>query len=395
MDPRSTIPEAAHTPPVSEERALAQALERLLEVEPSERSLRRLLGALLDAVAAADSAAVVAAEAERPEILASVGCDESAGVAPGLAAPEAVRFVEWPGAPLPSGTRVACAVPLASGALLVGSRTADSFSESEIFLVRAAADRAALALATSRLARERDEARDEAARAKADLAARRPAVDKILGIVGHDLRNPLGAIQMSAALLQKKGGLTGWQARTVERIRSSTGRMGRIIADLLSYTRTRLGTGIPIARRATSLEEVVRRAVDELAAANPDRAFEVEIRGEARGDWDADRLEQVASNLVSNAVDHGAPGTPVRVTVDGTGDEVSLEVVDRGDPFPPEVLAHLFEPFAQGPDEQSRKGHGLGLGLFIAKEIVRGHGGTIAVRSDGETAIVVRLPRRA
>jgi signal transduction histidine kinase len=214
--------------------------------------------------------------------------------------------------------------------------------------------------------------------------------------VGHDLRNPLGAVHMSAALLQKRGGLEGWQARTVERMRSSAGRMGRIIADLLSYTRTRLGSGIPIHRSGADLRVVVGRVVDELRAANPDREIRVEAaEGEdLAGPWDPDRLEQVASNLVSNAVDHGDPGTPVRVELVREDRAVSLTVRNAGPGLPPEAMQHLFEPFSRPPDEQSRKASGLGLGLFICREIVRGHGGDISAHaSEGEMAVTVRLPR--
>jgi signal transduction histidine kinase len=185
----------------------------------------------------------------------------------------------------------------------------------------------------------------------------------------------------------------GWQGRTVERMRSSAGRMGRIIADLLSYTRTRLAGGLPITRRAARLDELVTKVVDELSAANPDREIRISQQGDVSGEWDPDRLEQVASNLVSNAVDHG-DGGPVLVELLGEVDEVSLCVRNRGPQMPPEVLAHLFEPFSRGPDEKSRKASGLGLGLYIAREIVRGHAGEIHAASNGETVVTVRLPRR-
>lgn len=377
----------------------AGALSRVLAVEPSARSLRRLLGALVEAIPSADAAALVTFGGGRAEVAAAIGLDaDEAPELGGALAADAEAGRAAPGPPLPEGTRAACAARAAAGetraTLVLGSRTADAFAPAERLLVRVAAERAALALEAARLEAERDAARAAAAEAAAAVESRRAAIDQILGIVGHDLRNPLGAIHMSAVLLQKKGGLAGWQARTVERVRSSAGRMGRIIADLLSYTRTRLGSGIPIARRAASLADVVGRAVDELRAANPDRAIEVAVDGDPTGEWDPDRLEQVVSNLVSNAVDHGEPGVPVRVHLLGDGDAVTLEVVNRGE-FPPPVLAHLFEPFAQASDEQQRKGSGLGLGLYIAREIVRGHGGDIAVRSGGETAISVRLPRRA
>jgi len=274
----------------------------------------------------------------------------------------------------------------------------DHFDDGALLLLAAAADRAALLLERERLLAVARDAAERARRVEEDLEHRRHTVDTILGVVGHDLRNPLGAVHMSAALLQKRGGLEGWQARTVERMRSSAGRMGRIIADLLSYTRTRLGSGIPINRSGADLRSVVQRVVDELRAANPDREIVIEVPdgADVSGAWDPDRLEQVASNLVSNAVDHGDPATPVRVTLADRGGEVTLAVNNAGPSLPPEAMAHLFEPFSRPPDEKSRKASGLGLGLYICREIVRGHGGEISAEArDGEMVVTVRLPRAA
>jgi len=135
--------------------------------------------------------------------------------------------------------------------------------------------------------------------------------------------------------------------------------------------------------------------LDELRAVNPDRSIELLVHGELVGRWDPHRLEQVVSNLVSNAVDHGDPESPVEVELDGAGDEVVLRVRNHGDPVPDEVLAHAFEPFHKGPEETSRRSSGLGLGLFIAREIVRGHRGEIAIQSeeDSGTLLTVKLPR--
>jgi signal transduction histidine kinase len=392
-----------------ERAALAAAIARLLAVEPDGRAARRLASALADAVPAADFAALlVRGEGERLELLAAVGAEEGGregaerAIEPGLAA-EALAAREMlcaigPGEPFPEGTRAALAAPVVAGgtagALLVGSRSADHLGQDAPLVLRVAADRAALALECLRLEREHGQAQDAIRRTAAEVESRRRAVDYILGIVGHDLRNPLGAIHMSAALLQRKGGLQGWQARTVERARSSAGRMGRIIADLLSYTRTRLGNGLPIQRREAKLDEIVQRVVDELSAGNADRTISVRASGDLAGTWDPDRLEQVASNLVSNAVDHGDPASPVEVELDGERREtVVLRVRNRGSPMPPEVLAHLFEPFSRGPDEKSRKASGLGLGLYISREIVRGHGGEIGATSGDETVVTVTLPR--
>jgi PAS domain S-box-containing protein len=239
---------------------------------------------------------------------------------------------------------------------------------------------------------------DVTERKRAEEAARQTASfrDQMIGIVGHDLRNPLGAIVMSAALLQKKGGLDGWQARTIDRVRSSAGRMGRIINDILGYTRTRLGSGIPIDPRPTDLREVCRKVVDELTAMNPDRSILSRAEGETVGVWDPDRLEQVMSNLLSNALDHGDPQAPVEVDIRGDAEAVRITVRNTGDPIPPEMLAKAFEPFHRRPDHEGRRTAGLGLGLYIAHLIVQSHGGEIGMTStaDDGTEVWARLPRR-
>ncbi|WP_242395715.1 sensor histidine kinase [Anaeromyxobacter oryzisoli] len=388
--------------------ALPGSFGRLLAVEPEEHALRRLLSTLVDLVPEADSAALLATQGGRLALAATIGLEEGAadevgdGFARRVAEHGDVGAIEvtlGPDAPFPAGTRCGAAVRMAApegpAALLLGSRSAAAFDPRALALLAVAADRAAVTLERALLRRERDAAAEEARRTREEASSRRNAVDFILGIVGHDLRNPLGAIHMSAALLQKRGALEGWQARAVERMRSSAGRMNRIIADLLSYTRTRLGSGVPVLRRPGRLDEIARRAVDELQAANPDRALVVEARGELSGEWDPDRLEQVVSNLVSNAIDHGDPEAPVRVELSADGEEAcTLRVANRGPPMPPEVLSHVFEPFSRPPEDKSRKGSGLGLGLYISREIVRAHGGEISVSSNDETVMTVRLPRR-
>jgi signal transduction histidine kinase len=397
--------EAGHAGSGKED-TVSSALARLLAVEPGERAALRLVGALADALPALSCAALVLeGEGGRLEVAAGVGLDDTAGTSGGPLAAEAlaagtVRLAPDPGPPFPAGTRAgagaAFAVGETRGAILAGTREA-GLDAATLLVLRAAADRAGLLAERERLVRGTREASDRARRVEEESERRRHAVDTILGVVGHDLRNPLGAIHMSAALLQKRGALEGWQARTVERIRSSTGRMARIIADLLSYTRTRLGGGIPIRRGDADLVALVGRVVDELRAGNPGREISVEAHApDLVGSWDPDRLEQVASNLVSNAVDHGDPGTPVRVELEADPAWATLTVRNHGNVPPPEALVHLFEPFSQSPDEQSRKGSGLGLGLYIAREIVRGHGGEITARVEGtEMVVVVRLPRAA
>lgn len=297
------------------------------------------------------------------------------------------------GAPFSPGTLAAIGVPIRSrggvaGVVVGGSRSTLELTDE---------DRLLLQLLAERSGREIERAALVQALTDAETVARRTAGfrDQVLGIVGHDLRNPLGAIVMSASLLQSRGGLAGWQLKTVGRIRSSAARMERIITDLLSYTRTRLGNGIPIDKRPAHLGELARKVVDEIVAYHPGSSIDVEAEGNLEGEWDPTRIEQAISNLVANAVDHGEPDGPVHVALRGEGDAVRVEVANRGE-IPPHVVEHAFQPFSRAPDSSGRKSTGLGLGLFIAREIVRGHGGDIALRSGGgETAIAFELPRRS
>jgi len=386
---------------------LASALARLLDV-PAGGGFAALLEAVIQSCPAIDACGVLARDGADWTLRASLGLARgpgplepaAAGEAPIGEAASARRAVSVTlgdrdaSALLPPATHAAIAVPLVSGdpggdvlgVALFGSRTAGSLGEEELLLVRVAAERAARALEAERLGAALARAREAAARAGGFH-------DQVLAIVGHDLRNPLGAIVMSAALLQKKGGLEGWQAKTVDRVRSSALRMSRIINDLLSYTRTRLGGGIPISRRPADLGELARKMVDELRAAHPDAIVELSAEGELVGEWDPDRLEQVLSNVVANAIDHGDAGQPVAVALSGDGAAVFVQVRNHGE-MPKEALEHAFEAFHRGPELTGKKASGLGLGLYIAREIVRHHGGEIAIRcEDGATRIDLRLPR--
>jgi len=217
------------------------------------------------------------------------------------------------------------------------------------------------------------------------------ARDRFIGILGHDLRNPLGAIMTSAELLEHAG-LQGTFARAVERIGRSTHRMDVMIEDVLDFARGRLGGGIPIKRESCDLGRISREQANEMGQAFPGRAIRCEAMGDLSGEWDADRVEQLLSNLVGNAVKHGAD--PITLTARDAGDLVVVTVHNGGPPIPPATLPRLFEPFQQGTPGAS---DGLGLGLYIAGEIVRAHRGTIEVRSseDEGTTVTVTLPRRA
>jgi len=221
--------------------------------------------------------------------------------------------------------------------------------------------------------------------------------EKLLGIVGHDLQNPLNAIRMSAEALRKKGG-GEVQAKIVNRILSSTKRMGAIIADLLDLTRIQFAGGLVMNRKHMDLRDLCRQLIEELQPANPERVFILDATGELRGTWDSERLAQAISNLVGNALKHGDSHQPVRITARDLGSEVAIEVANHGPAICPDFLPHIFEPFRRGDLKKGSSAldqRGLGLGLYIVQQIVLAHGGTIDVRSSDENGTVfsVRLPR--
>lgn len=205
-----------------------------------------------------------------------------------------------------------------------------------------------------------------------------------IGVLGHDLRNPLNAITMGTQTLMADSGLASAQFRVVERIRASAWRMARMITQVLDFTRARAGGGISILREPTDLHTVCAQALDELAAMNPARIIETKYSGNAHGEWDADGLARVFSNLVGNALKHGRQDAPVRVEVDATGAVVRCLVCNLGPPISAALLPNLFDPFCQGHVGGSGASDGLGLGLFIAQQIVVAHGGRISVRSSDD-----------
>jgi signal transduction histidine kinase len=220
--------------------------------------------------------------------------------------------------------------------------------------------------------------------------------DQFIGILSHDLRTPIGAITTGAALLALPEDQPERRARIASRILNSAHRMERLIADLLDLTRARLGGTIPLARRRTDLQQLCEEAISEIRAANPGARVDLEGSGDTTGDWDADRLAQVVSNLLGNAIQHGQ-GTPVTVSVRPDGDAVRLAFHNGGNPIPPQKLPFIFEPLTQGQDTHPNPANSLGLGLFIARAVVCAHGGDIEVRSSAEdgTTVTARLPKSA
>jgi len=220
--------------------------------------------------------------------------------------------------------------------------------------------------------------------------------DQFLAILGHDLRNPLGAIAMSAASLARAEELNERHAAAAQRILNASARMNRMVRDLLDLTRTRLGKGIPVKKAPTSLDRLCSQVVDELQAAHPDRQLMLDCHGDLTGTWDGDRLAQIISNLIANALQHGHAAKPVSIRVVSQGSEAILSVHNHGKPIPPTALKTIFEPMTRRSDEQdTSRSASLGLGLFIVRELVKAHGGTVRVTSTAQdgTTFTVTLPR--
>ncbi|HZH13696.1 MAG TPA: PAS domain-containing protein [Archangium sp.] len=221
--------------------------------------------------------------------------------------------------------------------------------------------------------------------------------ERFLGIVSHDLRNPLSIITLSATLLLRQETLPERALRLAQRISLNAEQMARMIGDLLDLTRGRLGGGIPITPAPCDLGSLGRRVVSELEVAHPARELRLEAHGDLQGAWDQDRLAQLLGNLLRNAVDYSPEGTPITLALQGEGGRVRIEVRNQGEPIPGELLPGLFEPFRRGETRGGRSPSGLGLGLYIVQQIATAHGGTVEARSTREegTVFSVRLPRGA
>lgn len=224
--------------------------------------------------------------------------------------------------------------------------------------------------------------------------------EMFVAILGHDLRTPLGAIITSATYMLDTGQLQEPFLTLTSRIGSSSRRMQRMIADLLDLTRSRLGGGIPIVRAPTDLASVVRDVISELAAMHPVPPIQFSTSGDTYGSWDAERLTQVLTNLIGNALEHGAQDTPVVVTLTGNEGDVVVTIHNRGPVISADLARRIFDPMKRreaGITSTPGASSHLGLGLYIAERIVTAHNGTIDVESVAATGTTfsVRLPRDA
>jgi len=222
------------------------------------------------------------------------------------------------------------------------------------------------------------------------------AKDLFIGILSHDLRNPLNAISMSAQL-QLRMGENERQTRLATQIFDSTSRVTTIINDLLDVTRARFGSGLPVILAPMDMGFISQQLVDEMRAAYPTRTISLEISGDVKGEWDKSRIGQVLSNLIGNAIQYSFKDSSIGVTVKGATDEVLLSVHNEGLPIPSEQIGTIFSSLtrAAADDGGDPAAFNLGLGLYIAKEIVVSHGGTIDVTSSEEdgTTFTARFPR--
>lgn len=219
---------------------------------------------------------------------------------------------------------------------------------------------------------------------------------QLIGIVSHDLGNPIAAIKLSVRkLLDPKRPLEPGAEKLVHAMEITLEGVSRLVNDLLDFTLARQGTGLSIVRAPMNVHEAVRQSVEELRALFPHRELHFDHEGEGAGTWDRSRLSQITVNLVTNALKHGEPRAPVRVSTHGFADHVELRVWNAGEPIPEDLLPRLFEPMTRGREHPPELGRSVGLGLYIVRHIVDAVGGSISVTSKAEagTTFVVSFPR--
>lgn len=291
-----------------------------------------------------------------------------------------VHLAELLGAPAESFLGVPLVVAGAIKGILVVIRPARSIgAEEDEWLLSALADQAASALEKTRL--------DEIGEFR----------ERLIGIIGHDLRTPLNTVLMAARLLLLREGLGETETELARKITGSASRATRLIDQLLDLTRSRLGGGIPVDPKPFDMIGIFRQLIGETELTHPERSLRMDVQGDLAGVWDRDRMYQLLANLVGNAIQHGAPRSSIELRIDGRETELVIEIANRGPPIPAAVLPFIFDAFRQGRTDHSSRGQGLGLGLFIAQQIARSHGGSITVSSsdsDG-TRFRVRVPRDA
>lgn len=239
------------------------------------------------------------------------------------------------------------------------------------------------------------DARERLATSEAALLGEREAAelrDQFIAVLGHDLRNPLAALDAGTRLLGRSQ-LDETGAATLKLMQDTVRRMAGLIDNVLDFARGKLGGGLPVSRTPTQLQQALLQVVAEQRAARPDRVIDADIALTDRVVSDPGRIAQLLSNLLSNALTHGGADRPVSISASTKAGVFELSVANAGEPIPAENIDRLFQPFFRA---SRRSGHqGLGLGLYIASEIGRAHGGTLNVASTAEeTRFTFRMPIR-
>lgn len=393
----------------SQERTL-QALDRITEAglggQPPDLLLPRLLSVLLETTEAVDSAAIYLSESGKLHMRASATRRGVPQVSVSLVYGEGLvgriaksksPLEQIDGAQLGERRlRTLYGVPLMEGDELIGvaeigSTTAPELSREDKVLLGSMAGRAAALIYQARLREsekvERQRARESLRLVRRDLEDR----ERLMGILAHDLRGPLAMISLTAASLDRPDRHDAATVEAAARIADGARRMTRMINDLLDFTRSRLGRDLLLALAPTNLAKLCQRCLDEIALSHPDRQIALAVKGDCRGVWDADRISRAIDNLLGNAVKYSSPDSPIQVRLKRQDEDVHLEVSNEGPPIPPEIQAKIFEPHLSG-DAAGDSG-GLGLGLFIVRQVVLAHEGTVDARSD-ENGVTfhVRLP---
>jgi len=218
--------------------------------------------------------------------------------------------------------------------------------------------------------------------------------EQFLAILAHDLRQPLNVFALGGETLAAVDTPQEARTRVANQLGKAAGRMQRMIAELLDFSRARPAGGMPIAPRTTDLAEVAREVVDEIRLAHPDRVIEVAVAGPCQGTWDPDRLAQVVSNLIENALVHSPTASSVSMAIGAVAGRIEVAVENSGEPIPADLLPRIFDAFQSGA-AKTKSRSGLGLGLYIVAQIVKAHGGTVTAQSgDGRTRFAVMLPRQ-
>lgn len=367
-----------------------QLAEQLELLRASEELRARMLESSLDAILVIDVHGRV------------VSANENASLSLGAGSEERVLTSTWAG--LWSAEHAADAEASLAGALsgkagriLARAEHAtlpDSWWDVAVTPIRGPSGATDKVLAVARDVSE--QRRDELTRERlmADLRETLRLNETFVAAMSHDLRSPLTAIVTGAEMLTLRN-TDPRVGKIAERLRSSGRRMTHMINDLNDLARARLGGGIAIDRQELDLLSIAQRVIAEQEVTAPERRFDLTHEGDLQGDWDEGRVEQVLANLIGNAVHHGAPSEPVSVRLMGREEAVEI-AIHNGGCVPKEIMPHLFDPFRSSREGTARK-EGLGLGLYIVKQIVNAHEGEVAVCSSEEqgTTFNVHLPRQA